>query len=810
MPSQRARYERVLGDLNPAWFDDRLSEPGLFRGCTTGHELRATLREQVELEVDAMANLIADADAFDVIELMRLRELSPVSDPTVVNTDGSALSIEIVAAVLLSRPSRKPDPRPRSETRPHEVVEDLHKRSQRLARLATYRQLFEARLSDDRLADLAADYQGAVLNIRNIQYDQIRNDQESLLFDNPIVRQLMQQFLRYTYGDLVAVRAALADLSAGRMTGLRDGIADIISMYPGIPPSQVPPEAVDKFVDQIVPLLFLPADRATISISDVAEAAGLDAITSAAVLESYAQSFDETQPTGDRVFEMLVKDNQFLLKPLVSDGKGNFVATSTDVGLDSLRRIFETRLPGNFPEFDRYDKKVRQTVSEQLAMRHLETIFQSPPSYSNFTYFMPKQPEHLRFLGADCVNVNEVAKQTEGDGLFVIDDVAICVEVKGKSMAAQARRGDVRRLSTDLKKTVGDASDQASRVQELIKTHHGLWLGDHTWLDLGNIREVRSVVALLDDIGPLGTALGDLQTAGIVANRRPPWIASLHDLAVIAEICDRPGEFLLYVRRRTDSDVTTYYRATDELDLYMLFLEGNLYVEPNPDEVILQHPTAPPAKNRDRKRHKSGAMATMVTDHCHDLNVWMQRADVAEHGDLPTKPSFNTSPDIFRLIDPPAASRAPGWLRFSADLLGLAGESQQRITSAIKECVRRTREDHGYHHAVFSYAGLWGHPTLFLGSHSRDISSDAARSRLLTYMRAKRHQLGSDRAYGLLLDQHRVVEEVIYLNGPLDEGPEIGALVQSMRLRPAGDRGRPVPPRARRNTKRLRGTHKKR
>jgi hypothetical protein len=60
-----------------------------------------------------MVDLVADADAFDVIELMRMRELSIVPDPRFAPPGGAPLRVEIVAAVLLVRPSRKPDSIPR-------------------------------------------------------------------------------------------------------------------------------------------------------------------------------------------------------------------------------------------------------------------------------------------------------------------------------------------------------------------------------------------------------------------------------------------------------------------------------------------------------------------------------------------------------------------------------------------------------------------------------------------------------------------------------------------------------------------------
>lgn len=72
MTQQRDPLRRVLGDLNPASFGDPIQELGLFRACRTVAEVRGVFREQAEAEVGAMTALVEEADAFDVIELMRL------------------------------------------------------------------------------------------------------------------------------------------------------------------------------------------------------------------------------------------------------------------------------------------------------------------------------------------------------------------------------------------------------------------------------------------------------------------------------------------------------------------------------------------------------------------------------------------------------------------------------------------------------------------------------------------------------------------------------------------------------------------
>lgn len=802
---------RVLGSLSPASFGEPLRELGLFQGCRSVADVRSVMREQVEVEVSAMLGLVADADAFDVIELMRMREFPPVPDPRVVVADGTALTVELVSAVLLSRESRKPGPTPRLDTRPHEKVAELHQRAQRLARLATYCHQFEAHLSQDPLARIAAEYRSAVLNIRNMQYDTIRDDHESQLLDHPTVAVMMSDHLGYTYVDVVGVRDAMNQISGDRMTRLRDDSGEILMRYPNRASKDVPADEVQAFMNLMIPFMFRPADRAVITPTQVAAKSDLRVETAAAVLGSYAQTFDESLSAGRRVYDILVGENPFLITPLITDGSGNFVATTNDVGLDSLRRIFEAGLPRNSDEVRRYDKKVRQVVTERLALQHLETILGSPAAHEGFKYFAPLMDGDHPALGADCAALNQVAKQVEGDGLFLIEDVAICVEVKGKSMAAQARRGDVLRLSRDLKATVGDAAGQAARLQSLIETNGGLWFGDRTWLDLSHIREVRCVVVLLDDIGPLGTAIGELQRAGIVPEQRPPWIASLHDLATVAEVCDRPGEFLLYLRRRTDSDVTTHYRAADELDLYMLFLGGGLYVEPNPEENKADHPTVPPVNNRDRRQHADDAVGTMVVDHCAELNAWMQRHQIDKHNEQPTKPTFNTSSELAPVIDALYKQRAPGWLRSTADLLGVSGETQKKIRQAIAECARMTRKDGRYHEVMLSFAGLWGHPTLFAATRPRTAESELVHRRLQAYMRAKRYQLSSDRALGLLFDDRANLEQVIYLNAPHVKSLDMDALVEVLHLQPVGDRSPPqVPPYARRSTRRLRGKRRKR
>jgi hypothetical protein len=431
----------------------------------------------------------------------------------------------------------------------------------------------------------------------------------------------------------------------------------------------------------------------------------------------------------------------------------------------------------------------------------------TPAAHANLRYYAPKRGQSVTALDAACSAPQADGDQTECDGLFVVEDVAICVEVKGRTITDPARRGDRARLATEIKATFGEGARQARRLEQLISQNHGLWLGDGSWLDLAGIREVRSVVVGLDFFGPLAVALGDLKRAGMLGEGSLPWIASLHDLEVISKVIERPAEFLLYLRRRADSGVAMYYRGVDELDLFMLFMDGGLYVEQDPEEIRLQHPAAGPPRSHARKKHQQDARPTIVGTHTDPLDAWMYWIEGTSPYET-DKPAFNTHRAAQEIVDFLADGRKPGWFRFGADLLGLAGTAQKKLGDSLRELVNKTRADDRWHSMAVGYAGLWGYPMLFAGTKPRSHTRDEAVKKLQAYMAAKKQQIRSDRSLGLLLNERREIVYVIYMNDLPTDDPDLDALGTAIGLRSIEESHRPLPPSARRATHRLRGHQK--
>lgn len=165
-------------------------------------------------------------------------------------------------------------------------------------------------------------------------------------------------------------------------------------------------------------------------------------------------------------------------------------------------------------------------------------------------------------------------KRVESDGLLLIDDIAIIIEVKSVALTAEARGGVARRLRGKLRDIVTDAANQAARLRERIMTDRRIRLNDDQWIDVSGIREVHTVAVGLEDLSGVTTATTMLLAAGVLRPDHIPWTVSVHDLRIVCELLDRPSELLLYLRRRTQPAATWKYRAVDELDLFLLSAEG--------------------------------------------------------------------------------------------------------------------------------------------------------------------------------------------------------------------------------------------
>jgi hypothetical protein len=779
-PDRNAARGRVLGrTTRTSLGDEAEQEVRQFARCADIAEMNDLLLRLVRENVGGMQQLLADADSFDVIELMRLREAPPVPDLALsIGHGGSAAAMELVALILLCRTSRKPDPTPREQTRPHEAIPELHERATRLLRCGLFKLQAEAALrSEDPLARLASEYQSSLVQIRSMQYASIQDAFNEALFANATMATILKATIGFTYDDLISVRHAIDRIYSDAFIRARDSLGEVAAEWDGGRCSQSP-ERIAQGRKAFLDLLFLPGERASFRVEDVASEVPIHPQVIEKVLQAFSSPFGAEQDPARLVSDFLRGRNPLNPATLASDGEGNYLVISLAIGTDSLRRMVEVALKGT-RHWKAYER-IRTEVSERLTTQYLAKSLGTPPMHTNLKYLAPKAGVNYAALGASCPDPSSVGEQTEADGLFVIDDVAICAEVKARSVADSARRGDNARLSRELKATIGSAAQQARRLESLIEQNGGLWLEGGTWLDLSSVQEVRSVVVGLDDYGPAGIVLDELRRAGVIADEKLPWVTSLHDLATVSMVLDRPSELLLYIRRRAASGVSRHFRAVDELDLFMLFLRGGLYVEPDPDLMHRLYPATDPPTARDYRRFAEDNQMTRVATFTDPLDACMYANE--GHARPAVKPTFQAHKWAFDLLDFLADGRRPGWFRFGADLLSLSVETQSRLASSVKSIVRRTRTDGRMHSLAQAFAGDWGFVLLVAMTQPKGMPVNEAAVRLETYLKAKRHHVKADRALGILIGENSQVVRVVYRTAPASEDEGLDALLEQMEL----------------------------
>lgn len=484
-----------------------------------------------------------------------------------------------------------------------------------------------------------------------------------------------------------------------------------------------------------------------------------------------------------------------------------YLAIGDPLPHDYVRPVIEARLKKQSKAWNQYqrhrDRWVETSAGDMLA----QLLGISSPSVRSLKYRAPDPAADSCDLSQGSVDPFVNSLETEADALIVIDDVAICVEVKAGSITDKARSGNVKRVETDLEKTVGEAAHQASRLETLITEHRGLWNPNGKWMDLSGVQEVHTVVVCLDDWGPLAIATDALVRAGVLKSESIPWLVSLHDLSVISSILTSPASFLTYLRRRTDPATSRLLMASDELDVVMWYIQGGLYFEPDPDLVHKRYPLTKPATKGDRKRFEKSNIPTQVGTHADPLDAWMYYCE--GQTSIPAeRPERTQIAEVEQLVDSLCQLKVRGWLRTGADLAAASQESQEFLAEHRQRLVDLTIQDGRFHTSLQTYASAWGHVGFFMGTQPPLRSIEQCAERLRNYMRLKSHQLQLDRAMGVLIDTAGEVVWADYANeGHVPDAALDREVAASGLLPPAQMRAqtrKPPPARPKKPTKRKR------
>ncbi len=704
--------------------------------------------------VRRVVDLAQPYDAFDVLESVRLSQ-TPHDPESYRETEDehSGAVIELCALVLAGRAKRAgalPDEnghRPRADG----VIDEIVQQCSTAVALGSIVSFLRMATTPGKIASAQL---GAVLRemfVHNLSYEHMLVDTLRDLFDDPSVAQACRSALGFTVAEIRAVFTALITLHEQAWQRRFDALSELGALaqsesaggvaMPGA--YEISPDTRERGVALWTQAWSDPADASTFSSDAVAAEAGVDPRVTDRILGLFSYSLEARDP-ADATRQFFEGRSPFRTTPILREPGGSSVVVHGGLLVPAIRAQVEQTLKGS-AGWDRYAKH-RGDYLEREALRLLDGVFPGCTVYQAFEYFVPDPAAAPPEIAPE-----QYTHRVEGDGLLVIDDVALILEAKAGALTDASRAGSAMRLGSDLRKIVTTAAGQAERTRLRIQQDGGLRLGDGSWLDLGHVREMHSIAVSLEDLSGIATVTSELVTAGLLTTAHLPWTVSIHDLRVITELVERPGELLLYLRRRTEPDVTRRFQAIDELDFFLEFFATGLYVEPDPDRVRAELPQfGEPSVAAKRRFKRQGP--TFLTSRTDPLDAWYFYQLGVRSTPAP-KPRFNRDPDLSTLVDTLAAQQGQGWLRVGTTLFEASGPVQRKFAHYASQLVDMTRRDRLPHTATVaggtradqSYVLVWA-------SRAPRESVEEATRHLRTYVSAKKHQLQAALGAGLLFD----------------------------------------------------------
>ncbi|WP_226531844.1 hypothetical protein [Microbacterium paraoxydans] len=739
---------------------------------------------------DRVSELAAMGSRFTPARIAETARLAyfPLSQAgqVVASPDGGAWQVELL--VLLAIAGRSTDEVDVPPAEPNEmsgVVQDAWPILEEITNLGWFRTLVAAG-PDAPLGWLSLSVQGSEVAMRNSSYaDVSQATAVELLDSNRGVRVALEKGLGFSAAEALSVLNACHSIQARKLNKRGQQFARSLSEPAGAPGDDV--ASMTKQAVTVLMSMFEPsADDCTVGIDELFAETCLPMERVERVVAFF--TLDASGMTALEAAEKFVQgDNPWRRRPLLSGDAGRVMLLHDGHTAPALRERLEDYLKTQKAEWDAYAKH-RGEVLEERVLRAVKMILPTATYRNGFEFFVPATEAEKATRSVDAYT-----KRVECDHLVLIDDVAFVIEDKAVAFSALSRGGKRSRQLGDLRRIITSAANQAGRVRSGIVDDGGLRIEGEGWVDLTHIREIHTIAVSLDDIPAVFTATADLLEAGLIDLENVPWTVSLHDLELIAELVDRPAEFLLYLRRRRDPMTTMMFMAPDELDLFLYFYEAGLWVAPDPALVKDAFPFMPDPTTGELRRFRQQVPA-FITSRTDALDQWHLTRDASPRAPKPSMPTTS----IVDLIDELHDRQSFGWLSVGATLLSGNEAAQEKFARHAKDLLNNPDPEGRGRSLTVPVTGSvnveegW---VLVWAVKPAGISLAAWETHIRNYMKAKGHQLNIPRVAAFAYDEVSRELIALYYEGETETlNPSAAASLQ--RLRPASALQSLLPPAA--------------
>ncbi|MEJ8803411.1 hypothetical protein [Pontibacter sp. H249] len=171
----------------------------------------------------------------------------------------------------------------------------------------------------------------------------------------------------------------------------------------------------------------------------------------------------------------------------------------------------------------------------------------------------------------------------ETDGLIVYDRTLFIIEAKGQRITAKARSGHILKMEDHLKDLVKDSYTQGIRTLRYIEENEiaefRVQDGEKIKLCRTDFDDIIIVSMTLEPVGNLAMLIKATNDIGYFNPEHFPWIISIYDLVVLADLIDNPILFIQYIKRRNDFLTHGHLSIYEELDLVSYFMYNSLHIK---------------------------------------------------------------------------------------------------------------------------------------------------------------------------------------------------------------------------------------
>lgn len=601
--------------------------------------------------------------------------------------------------------------------------------------------------------------------LRNIEYPHIRTEHLRAQLGQDDVRRLTLDALGFDVDDALAVVDAFQDRFASVVDRrIAEARAEVGGLMTADDPRLVAIRGkLGARLEQVVQSYCAAyvgdrlGQRIAATQAELAELAGVSEQRAAAVLDAFSQPFrGAPHEPAEAIRAFLRGDNPWRLKPVLTTGDGRYLCLDVGLMLSAVREVVE----GGLWQRDRpaYAKATARWM-EDAAVAWIVDALRPDVVYRNV--------EYIASSGA----------AVELDALLICDTVAIAVEAKGTTLSARARTGDRARVARDLERIVTKTFEQADRVRATIEAHGGLHVRgrDAQSIPLQGVGRIFPVALTLEDVSTIAGTVDELLKSGLVAfDGVPPWLVSQHDLRVITEIVDGPAQLLAYLDQHERAVTTGVLAVSEELDLFMMFLQEGLWLGDFLDEA-----------GRPTER-------LLVPSRTDDLDAYYLHV-VGDRVAPASKPTQQWNPKGMReLLKRLETSRPSGWATAVINLQRGDANVRRALASAPRRLARKARLDHKVHDETRCFEDP-RHDRFGVTVLAAPSGWDDARTRelLRVQVTARKYVQRAQSWTGLAVraDAPDDVRALIQLDEAWRPDPALDDLVERLGMRPAAEVG---------------------